>query len=143
MALAAYAVITSRGKPLLHYAPVSAVFAIVILNVAANPASLLKLRHPLFTLLGNMSYAMYLLHEIAIGAVMRMQVALTGTHYDTFGSKAALYVASVASTMAIAAIVYRYFELPFLRLKGRFAVVESGPEPPAGVPVVQRAEATA
>lgn len=140
LALAAYALITSRGKPLLHYAPVSVVFAIVILNVAANRDSLLKLRHPIFTFLGNISYAMYLLHEIVIGAVMRVQVALTGTHYDTVGAKAVLHLASAGLTIALSAIVYRYFELSFLRLKRRFAVVESGPVPATSVPAVRPAE---
>jgi len=37
-----------------------------------------------------------------------------------------VYVAAVAGTITVAALSYRYFETPFLRLKKRFAHVESG-----------------
>jgi peptidoglycan/LPS O-acetylase OafA/YrhL len=40
--------------------------------------------------------------------------------------RAGVYVAAVARTVAIAALSYRFFETPFLKLKKRFARVESG-----------------
>lgn len=111
---AAYAIGTTRGKPLLQYGLHSILFCIVIMNVAANERSLLKLRAPIFTTLGNISYAMYLLHEIAIGAVLRVIGAK---------SNVALYATGIVVTMAMAAVAYKVIELPFLRMKGRMKVV--------------------
>jgi peptidoglycan/LPS O-acetylase OafA/YrhL len=115
----AYALLTTRGKPLLQYGMHSILFCIVIMNVAANERSLLKLRSPLFTKLGNISYAMYLLHELAIGGVMRI-IGVT--------SNVALYVAGILVTIAIAAVAYRVIELPFLRIKSRMQVAQHGPD---------------
>lgn len=122
--LSAYALLTPRGKPLLHYTAHSILFCIVIVNVAANPRSLLKLERKGMVFLGNISYAMYLLHEPAIGVVMRMM----GSRFESVGENVVLYAASIALTIALSALAYRFYELPFLRLKSRYAVVQSGRE---------------
>jgi peptidoglycan/LPS O-acetylase OafA/YrhL len=124
--LTAVAVFTTRGKPILQYGPHSVLFCIIIMNVAANEHSLLKLRGNAFTLLGNISYAMYLLHEIAIGAVMRCITSATGSRFSDLSANIALYAGGVIATMGVATLAYKFYELPFLRLKGRFAVVKSG-----------------
>lgn len=124
--LAAIAVFTTRGKPILQYGLHSALFCIIILNVAVNDHSLLKLRATFFTLLGNISYAMYLLHEIAIGAVMRQIASATGSHFGDFSSNVALYFGGIVVTIGVATLAYKFYELPFLRLKNRYAVVKSG-----------------
>jgi peptidoglycan/LPS O-acetylase OafA/YrhL len=121
--LVAIAVFTSRGKPILQYGGHSVLFCIIILNVAVNERSLLKLRATFFTLLGNISYAMYLLHEIAIGAVMRAITATTGSHFGGIVANVALYVGGIVATIAVSTAVYKFYELPFLRLKARYASV--------------------
>jgi peptidoglycan/LPS O-acetylase OafA/YrhL len=122
----AMAVLTTRGKPILQYSIHSVLFCIIILNVAANEHSLLKLRANAFTLLGNISYAMYLLHEIAIGAVMYLITTATGTHFDGISANVALYVGGSVLTIGVATLVYKLYEVPFLRLKGRYGAVKSG-----------------
>lgn len=124
----AIAVFTTRGKPILQYGLHSVLFCIIILNVAANEHSLLKLRASAFTLLGNISYAMYLLHEIAIGAVMRLITSATGTRFGDLPSNVALYIGGSVATMGVAILAYKFYERPFLRLKDRYAVVKSGVE---------------
>ena len=131
-AITAYVLWTARGKPILQYGAHSVLFCIIILNVAVNERSFLKLRAPVFTLLGNISYAMYLLHEIAIGAMLRL-VGPSNT--------IALYLGSILGTIAIATVAYKFYEAPFLRLKDRFAVVKSGASEPA--PVGQLRDSTA
>ncbi len=125
---AAVAVFTTRGKPILQYGLHSVLFCIIIMNVAANVHSLLKLRAAGFTLLGNISYAMYLLHEIAIGIVMRLISSATGSHYESITANVALHLIGIAATIVVAIVAYKFYELPFLRLKSRYAVVKSGPE---------------
>lgn len=115
--LAAWLLFTPRGKPLLHYSPHAAVFCILIMNIAANERSLLKLQSTRLTFLGNISYGMYMLHEIAIILVLRA----VGVRSD-----ALLYALSVAATILAATAVYYSYERWFLRLKGRYAVIRSG-----------------
>jgi peptidoglycan/LPS O-acetylase OafA/YrhL len=117
----AFALWTTRGKPILQYGLHSVLFCIIVMNVAANKDSLLTLRAPIFTLLGNISYAMYLLHEIAIGAVMRTLTALTGTRFDGLPMNVALYAGGTIATVGIATVAYKLVEVPFLRLKRRFS----------------------
>ena len=119
-ALAAYLTATPRTKPWLHYSPISVLFCIIILNIAANPHSLVKVESPLFRFLGNISYAMYMFHEIAIKIVMEAEVRVNGTRFDDFASNALLYAGSIALTLLIATLAWRYYERWFLRLKTRF-----------------------
>jgi peptidoglycan/LPS O-acetylase OafA/YrhL len=129
----AIAMLTTRGKPILHYSVHSVLFCIIILNVAANEHSLLKLRANVFTLLGNISYAMYLLHEIVIGVVMYLITTATGSRFDGLSANVVLYAGSAVVTIAVSTLVYKLYEVPFLRLKSRYAVVKSGVDEQASV----------
>ena len=126
-ALSAWLLFTTGRKPLLHYSLHSLLFAIVIVNIATNPRSLLRLEHRALVFLGNTSYAIYMLHEIVISAVIGVQVRLTGTTFTGTAPNVVLYAASIIGTMALAAGVYWYFERWFLRRKLDFTVVASGP----------------
>jgi peptidoglycan/LPS O-acetylase OafA/YrhL len=125
-AVTAWYLVTPRFKPVLHYSPISILFCVLILNVAANPRSLVRLENRVFVFLGNISYAMYMFHEIAIKLVMEAQTRLGETRFTSIGSNAVLYACSIALTLVIAALVYRFYELWFLRLKQRFTIVPSG-----------------
>jgi peptidoglycan/LPS O-acetylase OafA/YrhL len=116
-ALTAFLMITPAGKPIFDYGWYSVCFAVIIVNVATSPRSLIKLSHPLFDFLGNISFSMYMFHEIAI----RIVIASLGVR-----SSALLYSASLLLTIGIASASYLWFERPFLRLKKRFAVIDSG-----------------
>jgi peptidoglycan/LPS O-acetylase OafA/YrhL len=121
-ACTSFALLTTRGKPLLHYSAHSVLFCVIVMNVAANERSLIRLRAPIFTALGNISYAMYLLHEIAIGGVMHVL-----GRPDGVASNLALYAGAVATTLVLATLAYQLVELPFLRLKRRFSTTNAGP----------------
>lgn len=125
--LSAYAILTTRGKPLLSYMQHSILFCVIIMNIAANQRSFVRLESSVFVLPGNISYAMYLLHEIAIGGVMYAQTTLAGHDVRGGGENVLLYAAGVTLTIGLATLAYKMFELPFLRLKKRYAVVSSGP----------------
>jgi peptidoglycan/LPS O-acetylase OafA/YrhL len=125
--LSAYAILTTRGKPLLSYTSHSVLFCVIIMNIAANQRSFVRLESNVFVLLGNISYAMYLLHEIAIGGVMHAQTALSGHNVRGVGENVLLYAASITVTVGMSALAYTMFERPFLRLKKRYAIVSSGP----------------
>ncbi len=115
-ALTAWFLVTDSFKPIFNYGWYSVCFAIVILNLATNPRSLIRLEGRVFEFLGNISFSIYMLHEMAI----QLTIAFGWT------SNAMLYSVSLLLTLAVASATYLWFERPFLRLKSRYAVVPSG-----------------
>lgn len=117
-ALTAYLLITDSFKPILNYGWYSVCFGVLILNVSNNTRSLIRLRGPAFEFLGNISFSIYMLHELAIQ--LTIVAGWTATPV--------LYSVSMTLTIAAATATYLWFERPFLRLKSRLAVIKSGGE---------------
>jgi peptidoglycan/LPS O-acetylase OafA/YrhL len=118
-ALIAYVFWTSARKPIFSYGWHAVLFGILIVNVSTNPRSLLCLPSRPFDFLGNLSFSIYMFHEVAI----QLTIAVAGKAIPN----AVLYATSLSLTIAIATVTYLAFEKPFLRLKSRFAVVQSRP----------------
>ncbi len=95
----------------------SLLFCCIIMNVASNPATVFRVRSPVLALLGKWSYGVYMYHPLAIG----LCVWILGSvfHVDLGGllGSALIHGLTLALTIAAAGVSYRYFELPFLRLK--------------------------
>jgi peptidoglycan/LPS O-acetylase OafA/YrhL len=117
-ALTLWLLITDSYKPIFSYGSYSLLFGVLILNVSTNPRSLVRLPGRTFEFLGNISFSIYMLHEIVIQLVL-----VSGVR-----SNALLYGASMLLTVLAASATYLWFERPFLRLKSRFTVVPSGSE---------------
>ncbi len=79
------------------------------------------LRSAMLTYLGKISYGLYVVHEFAHLVAKQIIPAATPARV-LFQSAVAL-----ALTIALAAASYRWLESPFLRLKERFARVQSRP----------------
>lgn len=112
-ALTAWLLVTDSFKPIFNYGVYSVCFGVLILNVSTNPRSLIRLPGRVFEFLGNISFSIYMLHELAIQLVL----ALGWT------SNARLYGASMSLTVAAATVCYFVVERPFLRLKTRFSAL--------------------
>jgi peptidoglycan/LPS O-acetylase OafA/YrhL len=136
-ALTAWLLVTDAFKPIFTYALPAVCFAVLILNVSTNPRSLIRLPGRAFTFLGNISFSVYMFHEVAIQLTLYALVTGTGTRFADAGSNVALYAASMLLTGVIATVSYLFFERPFLRLKARFGVIASGAD--AGQPGAARA----
>jgi peptidoglycan/LPS O-acetylase OafA/YrhL len=93
--------------------------AAVLLSVLGSQHGFL--RNTTLLYLGKISYGLYVLHEFAHFCAMRMVPASTpaGVVGQSF--------VGLALTMLLAAASYRWLESPFLRLKERFAHVQSRP----------------
>jgi len=98
-------------------------FAVVILNLSSNPRSLLRLENPVLDYLGRISFGIYVYHSFAIIGVLLVLRNLVRTEGVLFNCL--VYGLSIALTILLATISYRYYESPFLRLKRRLMVVES------------------
>lgn len=116
--------------PVPHIQPdlYALLFSLVILNVASNPRSFLKLRHRVFDGLGRVSYGIYVYHPLVAAAVIGFLGPTLAPRLSRLGLAAAVLLLTGLGTVSIAALSYRFFERPFLGLKRRFAVVSSGEE---------------
>jgi len=79
------------------------------------------LRNRLLVYLGKISYGLYVVHEFAHYCAMRLVPAAAPFRVLVQS------VLSLALTIVLAAASYRWLESPFLRLKERFAHVQSRP----------------
>ena len=117
-ALTAYLLFTDAHKPIFSYGWYALCFGVLIFNVATNPKSLLRFPAKPFDFLGNISFSVYMFHEVVIQLVLK-----------TIGAGPAVYPVSLTLTLFVASASYLWFERPFLRLKSRYAVIETNPEP--------------
>jgi peptidoglycan/LPS O-acetylase OafA/YrhL len=125
-AITIFLIVTERNKPSYNYLLYAVCFCLIIINVAANRKSVMRLENRLFVFLGNISFSIYMFHELVIKSVMEILVRWRGTVFNDLLSNVILYAASIVLTVLVSSIVYYFFEKPFLRLKSSFAVVESG-----------------
>jgi peptidoglycan/LPS O-acetylase OafA/YrhL len=72
------------------------------------------LGNPVVRYVGTISYGMYLLHMLALNVARRVVPAPQCGPVATF-------LAALALTIVAAALAYRFYELPFLKLKQRFS----------------------
>jgi peptidoglycan/LPS O-acetylase OafA/YrhL len=112
--------------PALATVLLSLVFALVILNVGCNDKTLLRIGNPALDYLGRISYGIYMFHPLVVYGIFLTVRALGWNPGRSLFLLAAVYIVAVALTIAVAALSYRFFEVPFLRLKKRFTRVESG-----------------
>lgn len=103
----------------------SLAFGVLILNVATNPGSWIKLNYGWLNRFGEASYGIYMYHFVLLYVVLFLLKSAGLPEGDTYN--ALLYVVTIAGTLILSFVSYRWFESPFLRLKTRFGVVE----PPA------------
>jgi peptidoglycan/LPS O-acetylase OafA/YrhL len=82
---------------------------------------------PLLVYLGRISFGLYVFHLAAIEIVNVVKLIIFGLS-DRYGiAHLAIAGASLLLTIAVAALSYRFYETPFLRLKERFAAIASRP----------------
>ena len=91
----------------------------LIVNVAANPHNVLRLENRAFEYLGTISYGIYMLHMPAVYATSAIFQATHGGRLPLALYVALYYATAFGLTFLLAHLSYRFFELPFLRLKDR------------------------
>jgi len=102
------------------------VFVTLVMNLSCNKSFPLKMENKNYTFLGNISYGIYMFHNICI-AICLYLLKLTGLQTSNFVAfHILLTVSSIALTILISGLSYTYFENYFLRFKDKFAVIKSG-----------------
>lgn len=74
--------------------------------------------------LGRISYGLYVFHVAALKLVFGLFPYTGSHHYFLFFLRVCL---ALGLTVLVAALSYRYFETPFLKLKQRHTIIESQP----------------
>jgi peptidoglycan/LPS O-acetylase OafA/YrhL len=99
------------------------IFLSLILNVSCNPRSFFKYENLIFNYLGKISYGIYMFHP----SIIFFTIWFTYQHVspDNAWYFAFIYIISVILTIGVAALSYKYFEAPIMRLKRRKISIEA------------------
>lgn len=98
----------------------SLLFCVLILNVGANPKSLIRLENRLLNFLGKISYGLYMYHILAIVGMLYLTGRLFSGNLNGMWPNIFLYVSSIITTLFLAVVSYYFYENRFLRLKDCF-----------------------
>jgi len=103
----------------------SVLAAFLILNLAANPASVIRISSKWMAYLGSLSYGLYMYHPIM--RILSLEAIKCLFNKDIAGWKMeVLYFGfTIGSTILISMLSYKLLEGPFLKLKKRFSFIIS------------------
>ncbi|WP_247237178.1 acyltransferase [Telluribacter sp. SYSU D00476] len=94
----------------------SILFAIIILNLASNPGSIININNRFMNYSGKISYGLYLYHVAVMIPILNLlrdyQPIMSGVSYNLV-----LYTSVVAISILVASVSYEYLEKPLLRYK--------------------------
>lgn len=97
-------------------------FLIIILNVAGNKNSFLRIENRVLTYLGRISFGFYMFHVMCIVFTIHMLEQTCGLSQDiTTAQHLLLYGISFLLTVAVSSLSYFALEKTFIRLKDKYA----------------------
>lgn len=118
--LTTFMIVRGVEIPYLHQEVYACFFAVIILNLAANKQTLIRLEHPVLHYLGKISFGIYMYHMIAIIIAFKvLQPRFPGNNW-------LLYSTTLLLTIGLAAASYEWFERRFIKAKVKYSKVVSG-----------------
>ncbi len=119
-----YVVATAFYVPFFSNIIHSVLFAVLIVNLAANPAGLFSLEFKWLSYLGKISYGIYMYHPLCIFACIKL-MQYFNMPVNTIAIIIILYAVIFLTTILLAALSYRFVETPVLAFKKRFTRIVS------------------
>ena len=113
---------------------------VLILNLAANPRTLINLEYKPLNYLGKISYGLYMYHNFVLTLVLKLFMLSGVVNVSSIGGGIIYHIVSLGLTIALSALSYEYFEKWFLGIKTRYTKVQSGNEVPATESALPQAE---
>jgi peptidoglycan/LPS O-acetylase OafA/YrhL len=104
-------------------------YSILIVNVSTNPLSIVNLQNRVMDFLGRISYGLYVYHMLVIWALSYFLKDKILTIHSTTYRYILIYAMVYGLTIFIAYLSFHYFESYFLRLKEKFAKINSTNDP--------------
>lgn len=101
------------------------VYIIIILNVALNPASLVRTENRFMRFMGEISYGFYVFHWLAIILCINTLAYLGGIENGSLRN-IVLLISTFTLTTGLASLSFFCWERHFLRLKTKFSPVVAG-----------------
>lgn len=111
--------------PFISFEFYSVLFCFIIVNLAANPKSILRLDFKWMNYLGKISYGMYLYGAIFRIFCLPLTERIFGHDLSGVFMNVVFYLMTISFTIVISIISFHFFENPFLKLKTRFEVVKT------------------
>ncbi len=101
-------------------------YLIIILNVSANPKTLIALENKIFDFIGRISYGIYVYHSaVIVGLSLIFKHVLYLKLENNFTGYGILFTTLIGSTLVISYLSYTYFESYFIKRKHTFTKIES------------------
>jgi peptidoglycan/LPS O-acetylase OafA/YrhL len=101
---------------------VSLITVIIIIGQVTKKNNIVNLDNSVLNFFGKISYGIYVIHPLLIGM---LSVVLVHTDLHVYTKLSIIYSLVLALTTGLAYLSFNYFEKPFLRIKHRYAVVQS------------------
>lgn len=95
-------------------------FAVIILNLASNPNSIISMENKLLDYLGKISYGLYMYHVLAIVVTIKLVVPFFPSNNFIF------YLSSIILLIIMSSISYELFEKKFIKMKVKYSKILSG-----------------
>ena len=102
---------------------IALLFLIILLQVVQSKIGWLN--HVILDYLGRISYGLYMYHLMLIPFIIFVLTKFINPS-NAFMFNGLLYVITIVSSILVASLSYYTFELKFIKLKEKFAVVKSG-----------------
>ena len=100
---------------------------VIILNVATNPNSFIKLENRLLDYLGKISFGIYMYHMMVVSLVINVVKKHLKFANDLSPSESlVVYLAVISISILLASLSYKLLETPFIKRKVGLSKVLSG-----------------
>jgi peptidoglycan/LPS O-acetylase OafA/YrhL len=100
----------------------SGVTLILIMGQVGSKNSFLSLENKVFDFMGKISYGLYVIHPLIVFLLAKVFYSV---NINLRLKEVIIYLSVLLLTILSAHFSYKYFESPFLRLKGRLAIIKS------------------
>ncbi|HTA28133.1 MAG TPA: acyltransferase [Bacteroidia bacterium] len=111
--------------PYIEFEFYSVLFCFIIINLAANPKSIVRLDYGWMNYLGKISYGMYLYGAVFRILCLYLTEKIFGHDLSGVFMNVVFYLLTISFTIVISIISFHFFETPFLKLKNRFEVIKT------------------